>query len=294
MIMAAAPKTNLEGPEALRAHLRAHLAGQREQQFGRVDPAWIEYAENYFWDETQQDFRIEDLRRYGFLPGRAKVLDLAGGCGQFLLRALQHGYDCLGVEPEAWKLDFINQKMRLYEMPPEDAERMVTGVGERLPFVDNSFDCVSSYQTLEHVKDPRQVIAEMVRVTRPGGGIHLRCPDYRSTFEAHYQLPWLPLMPRALARAYLGLLGRPTEGLDSIRYVTGPRIRGWLRDIERKSARLVVFDDSRIRFENKLRRRGLPCVPGGYSLWRMLNYVYYLFRRESSVNIFIRVMAKHQ
>ena len=292
MTMVTAPETAEKSPEALRAHLRAHLAGQREQQFGRVNPGWIEYAENYFWDETQQDFRIEDLRRYGFLPGQARVLDLAAGCGQFLLHALHHGYDCLGLEPEAWKVDFVSQKMRLREMSPEHAGRVVTGIGEHLPFVDDSFDCVTSYQTLEHVQDPRRVIAEMLRVTRPGGGIHIRCPDYRSTFEAHYQLPWLPLMPRSLARAYLGLLGRPAEGLDSIRYVTRPRILGWLRDVERQGVRLVVFDDSRIRFENNLRRRGLPCLPGSYSLWRMLNYVYYLFRQESSVNLFVRVMAK--
>lgn len=286
------PETAPQNPEALRAQLRAHLARQREQQFGRVSPEWIEYAENYFWDEAQQDFRIEDLRRYGFLPGQTRVLDLAAGCGQFLLHALDHGYDCLGVEPEAWKVEFVNHKMRLRTMPPETALRIVAGIGERLPFVDDHFDCVSSYQTLEHVQDPRQVIAEMVRVTRPGGGIHLRCPDYRSTFEAHYQLPWLPLMPRALARAYLGLLGRPVEGLDSIRYVTRPRILGWLRELEGEGARLVVFDDNRIRFENNLRRRGLPCLPGSYSLWRMLNYLYFLFRQESSVNMFIRVMAK--
>ncbi|MBE0627717.1 MAG: methyltransferase domain-containing protein [Burkholderiales bacterium] len=292
MIVAAAPETTRDGFEALRARLRAQLAGQREQQFGRVNPTWIEYAEDYFWDESQQEFRIEDLRRFGFQPGQAKVLDLAAGCGQFLLRALHHGYDCLGLEPEAWKVDFVNQKMRLREMPPEYEGRMITGVGEHLPFVDDSFDCVTSYQTLEHVQDPRRVIAEMVRVTRPGGGIHLRCPDYRSTFEAHYQLPWLPLMPRPLARAYLRLLGRPAEGLDGIRYVTRPRILGWLRELEHADVRLVIFDDNRIRFENNLRRRGVPCLPGSYTLWRVLNYVYCLFRRESSVNIFIRVMAK--
>ena len=275
----------------IREMMEKRLAEDRLHLYGKVGRKWIRYAENYFWDETQQDFRIEDLQRYGFLPGRAKVLDLAAGCGQFLLRALDHGYDCLGLEPEVWKVDFVRQKMYLHEMP-ESAERIIEGVGESLPFLDDSFDCIASYQTLEHVQDPRQVIMEMVRVTRPGGGIHLRCPDYRSSFEAHYQLPWLPLMPKRLARVYLSLLCRPAEGLDGIRYVTRPRILGWLREIEREGVKLVIFDDSRIRFENNLRRRGLPCMPGSYLLWRILNYVYYLFRQESSINLFVRVMAK--
>lgn len=287
-------KISNEYSDILRLNLRTHLADQREQQFGHVKKRWIEYAENYFWDETQQAFRIEDLRRYGFLPQQAKVLDLAAGCGQFLLHALHHAYDCVGVEPEGWKVDFIRQKIRFRGMPLEHLARIVSGVGEQLPFEDNRFDCVTSYQTLEHVQDPQKVIAEMIRVTKPGGGFHLRCPDYRSTFEAHYQLPWLPLMPRPLARIYLKLLGRPTAGLEGIRYVTQPRILGWLRAAERAGTQLAIFDDSRIRFENNLRRNGLPYIPGSYSLWRTLNYLYYLFRRESSVNIFVRVMAKSQ
>ncbi len=276
----------------LRAQLRAQLALQRERLFGRVAATWIAYAEDYFWDEAQQEFRLADLRRHGCLPRRDKVLDLAAGCGQFLLLALRQGYDCWGLEPEAWKIEFVRQKMDLGGLSAEHAARIVAGVGERLPFDDSSFDCVTSFQTLEHVQDPRQVLAEMVRVTRPGGGIHLRCPDYRSCFEAHYQLPWLPLMPRPLARAYLRLLGRPLLGLDSIRYVTRPRILAWLAELAGDRIELVVSDENRARFIDILRRRGLPSLPGAYPLWRLLKTVIHLFRRENDVNLFIRVAAK--
>lgn len=41
--------------------------------------------------------------------------------------------------------------------------------GETMPFGDASFDVVFSKQVLEHVHDPRRVLAEVRRVLRPGG-----------------------------------------------------------------------------------------------------------------------------
>ena len=45
----------------------------------------------------------------------------------------------------------------------------VRGVGEVLPFVDNSFDAVISIAVLEHVKDPFLCASEIARVMKPGG-----------------------------------------------------------------------------------------------------------------------------
>lgn len=45
----------------------------------------------------------------------------------------------------------------------------VLGVGEKLPFADNSLDGVFSVAVLEHVKDPFLCAREIERVIRPGG-----------------------------------------------------------------------------------------------------------------------------
>ncbi|EXJ15986.1 hypothetical protein D779_0734 [Imhoffiella purpurea] len=45
----------------------------------------------------------------------------------------------------------------------------VRGVGEVLPFADDSFDAVLSIAVLEHVKDPFQCAREIARVLKPGG-----------------------------------------------------------------------------------------------------------------------------
>jgi SAM-dependent methyltransferase len=47
----------------------------------------------------------------------------------------------------------------------------VRGVGEALPFIDESFDAVFSLSVLEHVKDPFQCAKEIARVLKPGGNL---------------------------------------------------------------------------------------------------------------------------
>jgi SAM-dependent methyltransferase len=45
-----------------------------------------------------------------------------------------------------------------------------------IPLPDASFDCIFCTGTLEHVENPPQVLAEIHRLLRPGGTIHLEVP----------------------------------------------------------------------------------------------------------------------
>jgi len=275
----------------LRQFLRENLAAGRRNHFGNVRESWVAVAEDYFWDEKHQTWRLDFLTRHGVRPGRQRVLDLSSGCGQFVLLALQRGYQCEGLEPDPWRKVFVERKIDLSGYPPGWKANFHQGIGEALPFEDDTFDYITSFQTLEHVEDPKRVIAEMVRVTRVGGAIHIMCPDYRSTFEGHYQLPWLPLFPRPLARTYLKFMGRPVMGLETIQYVTRPRVLSWIAQAE-TGKRFLVSDEDRAIFENGLRRKGIPRIPGVYWLWRTRAIIRDLGRRESSVSLSIRVLSK--
>ncbi len=49
------------------------------------------------------------------------------------------------------------------------ADQVVTYDGRDLPFEDSSFDCVWSWQALEHVEDIEKSFSEINRVLRPNG-----------------------------------------------------------------------------------------------------------------------------
>ncbi len=102
----------------------------------------------------------------GDVPG-GRVLDVATGAGgfvQFLLDGLRDHEEIVGIDvnPErgvAFATAFGDRPdVRFEEM---DAHR--------LAFADGSFDTVCLANSLHHVVDPAPVLAEMLRVLRPGG-----------------------------------------------------------------------------------------------------------------------------
>lgn len=58
--------------------------------------------------------------------------------------------------------------------------------GRELPFPEGSFDGVLCTQVLEHVSDPRNLLAEMHRVIKPGGGLILSLPFVWQEHEEPY------------------------------------------------------------------------------------------------------------
>jgi len=103
------------------------------------------------------------------------VLDVGCGVGMYTAAFLRETHHVFGVEIE---------RERALEAR-ERATGVVEAIGERLPFPDVAFDVVFSHEVLEHVADDRACVAEMVRVTRPGGRIVIFVPNRLYLFETH-------------------------------------------------------------------------------------------------------------
>lgn len=94
-----------------------------------------------------------------------------------------HGYDSYALEiinsnQEGLVLDCGSGKRAEYlpnvvnfEIVPYPSTDVV-GLGENLPFEDQSFDAVLSLNVLEHLKDPFQCARELGRVLKPGGKLY--------------------------------------------------------------------------------------------------------------------------
>ena len=62
---------------------------------------------------------------------------------------------------------------------------VVCAAGEALPYPPGSFDVILSNEVIEHVRDDRAAVAEMVRALRPGGRLVLFCPNRWYPVEQH-------------------------------------------------------------------------------------------------------------
>ncbi len=121
-----------------------------------------------------QERRFRMVCRHADPTGK-RVLDVGCGVGMYLAAFRQCTPRVFGVEVEReWACEAQCH-----------ATGIVQAVGESLPFADGSFDLTFSHEVLEHVADDRAVLAEMVRVTRPGGRIVLFVPNRLYPFETH-------------------------------------------------------------------------------------------------------------
>lgn len=204
------PDPELE--EEIRDHLRRQLGGVL-----KPDPArgldWY-----YDWvvlgarsTEALDVLSRHDARRD--LP----LLDVGSGLGTFVLAAELSGRAAIGVEPG--EAEVALARRRAARVLGDDRERFHRGAGESLELADATVGGVLLHDVLEHVVDWAQVVREAVRVLAPGGALYVKGPSYALRFyEPHYQVPWLPLLPKPAGRRYLRALGRDPRYLDHIGY----------------------------------------------------------------------------
>ena len=277
----------------LRDYLFEHIERDSRRYFGCRDHAWLEYVTDAWLDDASNSaHRYKDMYQFAGeqVVKSSRILDMASGCGTFVYYGLLNGMDVWGIDPEHWKNTFNRMKADVYGYPGAWKARFIDAAGEKLPFPDESFDFVSSYQTLEHVQDVEQCLAEMIRVARIA--VSLRAPDYSGTFEGHYRLPWFPLLPRFLARLYLRFLGRPTLGLDTLQYVTTRRIKRILENCPVKIHDRRNFQTVKRKLGLKLRLEKRGVLGRGLSYLAACVYVLIrtnqrLFRPGKSINLII-------
>ena len=122
-------------------------------------------AEQFAAHTSAQVDRIRDeVAALLDLRGDELVLDSATGAGALALALAPLVREVVGV-------DIVPELLAAARRDAPPNVRFVEGDATSLPFDDFSFDIAASRRTLHHVARPEKVVAELVRVTRPGGTI---------------------------------------------------------------------------------------------------------------------------
>jgi ubiquinone/menaquinone biosynthesis C-methylase UbiE len=106
----------------------------------------------------------QQVHEFVELHGDERALDVGTGAGALAFAFAPLVREVVGLDPVPELLDLARKR----SLPNT---QFVEGDGTALPFSDGAFDLTGTHRTLHHVAQPERVVAELARVTRPGGRV---------------------------------------------------------------------------------------------------------------------------
>ena len=117
---------------------------------------------------AHQDARAERLaeqvRDFVELRGEERALDVGTGAGALAFALAPLVREVVGLDPVPELLELA----RARALPNTE---FLEGDGTALLFPEGTFDLAGTHRTLHHVAQPAHIVAELARVTRPGGRV---------------------------------------------------------------------------------------------------------------------------
>lgn len=200
---------------------------------------------------------VSQLSQYTYLNGQV-VADVGGGPGFFVRELRAAGARAFCVDTD------------LGELAAQGRPQPGSTVGSALdlPLGTGLVDVCFSSNVLEHVADWPAMLAEMVRVTRPGGIVFAAFTNWLSPWGGHETSPWHYLGGEWAARHYTRQHGKPPKNRygESLYPVSVADVLRWV-----KSADNAVLVDAVPRYLPDWSRSMLR-IPGLRELvtWNLL------------------------
>ena len=118
----------------------------------------------------------KSLLNFYRLPRNARVLDVGAGTGEFSAKVAEHlpESQVLGIELLPASVDLAREKHAA--LAPR--LRFETGDAFQLAQPDDTFDLVANRHMIQSVPHVDRILSELVRVTKPGGHVHVLAEDY--------------------------------------------------------------------------------------------------------------------
>ncbi|MFZ9044678.1 MAG: class I SAM-dependent methyltransferase [Cyclobacteriaceae bacterium] len=112
-----------------------------------------------------------------YIKGKLLELGCGEGRGIELLAPLADQYTAIDkIEPviDKLKVKYASHRFESGHFPP-------------IPFPDNSFDTIVTFQVIEHIQDDELFVKEIQRILRPGGTALITTPNIKMTLTRN---PW--------------------------------------------------------------------------------------------------------
>ncbi len=113
---------------------------------------------------------------------KLKILDIGTGTGFLALLLAEMGHDVTGADWSKSKLEEAKQKIKNTNIPI----KFVMEDAEKLSFDGNLFDAVVSRHLIWTLTNPKAVIDEWMRVTKPSGKVIVDVPEKYSHVGNHH------------------------------------------------------------------------------------------------------------
>lgn len=115
------------------------------------------------------DSNLRFLQETNQISYQTKILEIGSGNGSLLNYLYRRGYDILGIEINESRLE---ESKNIYGDLPLNIVK-----SEKLPFPDNYFDVVISFDVFEHILDSDKHLQEVRRVLKNKGFYLLQTPN---------------------------------------------------------------------------------------------------------------------
>ncbi len=199
------------------------MTESRREFFDRIATQW-----DGFVDLAQMAEKLHAGLREVDVAASSTVVDLGCGTGNLTLALLER----LGSDGRVVAVDFSPHMLREAQRKVAD-ERVTWLVADaaELPVEDASADYVICFSAWPHFPEPKRVLAEVLRVLRPGGALHIWHAASRATInqihaEAGRAVEHDRLAPAEALAALASECGlEPYEVVDNdTRYVVRARV----------------------------------------------------------------------
>jgi SAM-dependent methyltransferase len=122
-----------------------------------------------------------DFDRLGIGP-LTKVIDVGCGAGRHAFEAYRRGADVVAFDHNEAELRSVDTILRAMaetgEAPAGASAKVVVGDALKLPYADETFNCVIASEILEHIPHDEAAIAELIRVLKVGGTLAVSVPRW--------------------------------------------------------------------------------------------------------------------